>query len=137
MPTVTPEHMTAVRRLALNDESYLSDVLASYSAVGRRRGNDRFLSSLSDKTRRLVEVAALIAAGSGRSGIDAAVSAAFGAGASPEDIVDVLLSITPYIGSARVVSAAPHIAAAIGYDLDADLEGVFVSGPEGGRVFEG
>jgi len=132
-----PEYMTALRRLALNDEAYLADVMAHYSAIGEDRAGEVRSSPLSDKTRRLVDVAALIAAGSGATGIDAAVSAAFDAGATPEDVVEVLLSITPYIGSARVVSAAPFIATAIGYDLEADLEGRYVTNPGGDRVFEG
>lgn len=137
MSAITPDHMLALRRLAVNDESYLAEVLAHYSAIGEQRHGGAPVSELGDKTRRLVDVAATIAVGSGQSGIDAAVNAAFGAGASPEDVVEVLLSITPSVGSARVVSAAPHVAAAIGYDLDADLEGALVSRPASDRVFEG
>lgn len=137
MSAITPAHMVALRRLALNDESFLADVLAQYSVIAGRRPGGLSASALGNKTRRLVDVAAIIAVGSGRSGIDAAVNAAFAAGASSEEIVDVLLSIAPSVGSARVVSAAPYVASAIGYDLEADLEGVRLEVTPGDRIFEG
>lgn len=121
MTVVTARHQDALRRLALNDEDFVADIMTRYSGVANV-ALDASREIIDDRTRRLVDLAALIAVGSGPAGIDAAVSAAFGAGASTDDIVEVLLCIAPAVGSGRVVSCAPHVAAAIGYDMDADLE---------------
>ena len=39
-----------------------------------------------------------------------------------DEIVDTLLAVAPLIGSARVVSAAPTLAGAIGYEVDTAFE---------------
>ena len=44
------------------------------------------------------------------------------AGAQVEEVVDVLLSVAPAVGSARIVAVAPRIAASIGYDLSEAYE---------------
>ena len=122
MTSVAPDLQEALRRLALNDEQFVASILARYSGVGPKDDSDPHEAALDDRTRRLVDLAALISVGSGPTGLDAAVTAAFGAGASPDDVVEVLLSIAPAVGSARVVSSAPLIASAIGYDMEADFE---------------
>ena len=47
---------------------------------------------------------------------------AMAAGASEDEIADVLLAIAPVTGLGRVVSAAPDVATALGYDIAAALE---------------
>ena len=47
---------------------------------------------------------------------------ALAAGASDEEVVGVLVSVAPIVGTARVVAAAPDVARSLGYDLDAALE---------------
>jgi hypothetical protein len=47
-----------------------------------------------------------------------AVDAALAGGASEADIVDVLTAVAPILGLARVASAAPELALALGYDVD-------------------
>jgi hypothetical protein len=47
---------------------------------------------------------------------------ALGAGATVDDIVGVLIAVAPTVGLARVVSAAPQLAAAIGYDVERAIE---------------
>ena len=44
------------------------------------------------------------------------------AGASVDEVVGSLIAVAPIVGLARVVSAAPVLALAIGYDVDAALE---------------
>ena len=44
------------------------------------------------------------------------------AGATQDEAADVLLAIAPMAGLGRVVSAAPNLAAALGYDVEAALE---------------
>ncbi len=47
---------------------------------------------------------------------------ALAAGATEDEIADVLLAIAPVTGLGRVVGAAPDVAAALGYDVGAALE---------------
>ena len=47
---------------------------------------------------------------------------ALAAGASEDEIADVLLAIAPVAGLGRVVAAAPDVATALGYDITAALE---------------
>ena len=46
---------------------------------------------------------------------------ALAAGASKDEIADVLLAIAPVAGLGRVVSAAPDLATALEYDVEAAL----------------
>jgi 4-carboxymuconolactone decarboxylase len=50
------------------------------------------------------------------------VEAALSAGASYEEIVGVLIAVLPLVGIARVVSAAPNLGLAVGYDVAEALE---------------
>lgn len=43
-------------------------------------------------------------------------------GATVEEIVGVLIAVAPTVGVARIVSAAPELALAVGYDIDSALE---------------
>ncbi len=43
-------------------------------------------------------------------------------GATQDEVADVLLAIAPVAGLGRVVSAAPDLATALGYDIAAALE---------------
>jgi 4-carboxymuconolactone decarboxylase len=47
---------------------------------------------------------------------------ALAAGASEDEIADVLLAIALVAGLGRIVAAAPDVAAALGYDIAAALE---------------
>lgn len=50
------------------------------------------------------------------------MDAARAAGATPPDIVGVLIAVGPTVGLARVVAATPELARSIGYDIDAAFE---------------
>jgi 4-carboxymuconolactone decarboxylase len=45
-----------------------------------------------------------------------------GAGATPTEIVDVLVGVVPIVGLPRVVAAAPKLALALGHDINDILE---------------
>jgi alkylhydroperoxidase/carboxymuconolactone decarboxylase family protein YurZ len=47
---------------------------------------------------------------------------ALAAGATEDEIADVLLAIAPVTGLSRIVAAAPELATALGYDVTAALE---------------
>ena len=97
-----------LRRLALNDEESLAGVLDPAGGAGR------------PKVDLLVRLGALLALGAATSSLRATVDRAIEAGATETEIVGVLISVAPAIGLARVVSTAPRLALAIGYDVEAD-----------------
>lgn len=99
-----------LRRLALNDERYLRSALADPGI-----SND-----LDAKTQSLVRLSALLAVGAGTVSLRAAAELAAAAGATDDEMVDVLLAIAPAVGLARVVGVAPHLGLALGYDLEVD-----------------
>jgi 4-carboxymuconolactone decarboxylase len=102
-----------LRRLALNDEESVGMVLGS--------GADAAVSAaLRPKVDVLVQLGALLALGAATSSLRATVERAINAGATEAEIVGVLVAVAPAVGLARVVSAAPRLALAIGYDLEAD-----------------
>ena len=43
-------------------------------------------------------------------------------GATEEELVEILIAAAPTVGTALVVAAAPKLALAIGYDVEAALE---------------
>ena len=102
-----------LRRLALNDEESIERVLA----VGASPGQSTVLVP---KVDLLVRLGALLAVGGATTSVRAAVERASEAGATETELVAVLVAIAPAVGLARVVSAAPKLALAIGYDLEPD-----------------
>ena len=100
-----------LRRLALNDEQVLGMVLTRQVGVDRP-------TELGPKIELLVRLAALLSVGAATPSIREAVEQASAIGASPTEFVDVLVAIGPAVGLASLVSSAPKLAAAIGYDLE-------------------
>ena len=84
---------------------------------------------LDDKTRALVRLAALLATSTCRSSYLDQVGRARAAGATDEQIVDVLVAVAPTIGMAHLVAATPSLALGLGVDLDGAFEGTI--GPWG------
>jgi alkylhydroperoxidase/carboxymuconolactone decarboxylase family protein YurZ len=101
-----------LRQLALNDEESVEMVLAG--------GLDPAGAALRPKVDLLVQLGALLALGAATSSLRATVGRAIEAGATEAEIVGVLVAVAPAVGLARVVSTAPRLASAIGYDIDAD-----------------
>ena len=99
-----------LRRLAINDEHVIED------GAGTESGR------LDPKTLALVRLAALVAVGGTVPSYGAEADAAIGAGATPTEIVDVLLGVAAVVGVPSVVAAAPRLAMALGYDIDEALE---------------
>jgi 4-carboxymuconolactone decarboxylase len=100
-----------LRRLAFNDERALGMVLTG--AVGRGHQTE-----LGAKNAPLVRLAALLAVGAATPSLRDVVDQARAAGASPGEIVGVLVSVGPTIGLAGLVASAPRLALAMGYDLE-------------------
>jgi alkylhydroperoxidase/carboxymuconolactone decarboxylase family protein YurZ len=102
-----------LRLLALNDEASIEMVLARSADPGRS-------TVLRPKVELLVRLGALLAVGASTASLRAIVERAMGAGATEAEIVAVLVSVAPAVGQACVVSTAPRLATAIGYDLESD-----------------
>lgn len=100
------------RRLTLGDTAFLEPAAAA----------TRTLPCLAERTSALVRIAALVALDAPASAYRSAVEAAQRTGAREEDLFALLLSIADVVGTARVISAAPCIALAAGYDAEAALE---------------
>jgi len=96
---VSPVQRELLRRLALNDEKALRDVIS---------GSDpRPSEFLDDKTRALVRLAGVITIGPEETSLRAAVDLARGAGAHDEEILGTVISIAPMVGATCISSALP------------------------------
>ena len=103
-----------LRRLAIGDTSLLEQPLYA-------EGDDG-VTSLDPRTVAFSRLGALLAIGTTASGYQAQVDAAFAAGATTEEIIHTLIALAPIVGFARVISAAPALGLAMGYDIEAALE---------------
>ena len=103
-----------LRRLAVHDEALVDALLGDE--------NTPCPSALDPRTAALARVAASIAVDAAPVSVQHAVSLALAAGATSGEIVATLEALTPVTGAARVVSAAPKVALALGYDVEAALE---------------
>jgi 4-carboxymuconolactone decarboxylase len=72
--------------------------------------------------RALVRLAAYVALDASARAYKRAVEIAVRSGASPDEMVGVLFAVAPVVGVARVVSAAPKLASAMGFDVDRAIE---------------
>jgi alkylhydroperoxidase/carboxymuconolactone decarboxylase family protein YurZ len=111
---MTAPHEEQLRRLALHDERCIASVLAMDLGDGG--------CGLDVKTSALVRLSALLALGAAPVSYHWSVGAALDAGATPEEILGVLIAVAPISGVARVVLATPEVALSLGYDLDAAFE---------------
>jgi 4-carboxymuconolactone decarboxylase len=111
----TLRHQEILRRLAIVDEGIVKD-LAGPGLFHAGTG------VLELKTVALVRVAAMATIGSPAVCLEWCATRALAAGATEDEITDVLLAIAPVAGLGRVVSAVPGVADAFGYDIDAALE---------------
>jgi alkylhydroperoxidase/carboxymuconolactone decarboxylase family protein YurZ len=104
-----------LRSIALNDANFVHSVLGM--------GHDTVdASCLDPKTHALIRLAASLAVDSASSSYQSIVEVAQASGATVDEIVGCLIAVAPTVGLARVVSAAPELALALGYDVDAALE---------------
>jgi 4-carboxymuconolactone decarboxylase len=112
-PTV--RFQETLRRLAMIDEGFVKD--EAQLGIDPAQA-----SALDSKTAALLRVAACVAMGSPAVCLEWSAGRALAAGASEDEIADVLLAIAPVAGLSRVVCAAPDVATALGYDLAGALE---------------
>jgi 4-carboxymuconolactone decarboxylase len=104
-----------LRSLAMIDEGFVEHEAGL--ALGLAR-----VSALDPKTASLLQVGVSVALGSPAVSLEWSAARALAAGASEDEIADVLLAIAPVAGLGRIVAAAPDLATALGYDVAAALE---------------
>ena len=104
-----------LRRLAIIDDGFVEDSAGLGLGLTRAR-------VLDPKTAALIQVGALAAIGSPAVCLEWSSSRALAAGATEDEVTDVLLAIAPVAGLGRVVTAVPGVADAFGYDIEAALE---------------
>jgi 4-carboxymuconolactone decarboxylase len=127
------------RRLTIDEPGLIASLAGPAAADGAPR-------QLDDRTEALLRIGALVALDAPPTSYRTPVDEALGAGADLEDLLAVLIAVSEEVGSARITSAAPRIALAAGYDVEAALEasGPVIRGtigplvePTGGPMFAG
>ena len=104
-----------LRRLRLHDERCIQSMLGIHLS-------DNDAARLDPKTQALIRLGGLVAMGAASVSYHWAAEAALDAGATAEDVVGALIAVAPISGLARVVSATPEVALAIGYNIDQAFE---------------
>ena len=104
------EYKVTLRRFALRDDRYIEALLSEQRA-------SPVLSGLDERAHALVRIATLIAMDAAPPSYMSAVSAGLDAGLTMEEVVGTLIAVMPIVGVARVVSAAPNLGLALGYDV--------------------
>jgi 4-carboxymuconolactone decarboxylase len=104
-----------LRRLAMIDESFVED------EAGLRL-DLQGTPALDSTTVALLRVGVSVAMGSPGDSIGWSATRALAAGASADQIADVLMAIAPVAGLGRITAAVPNLATALGYDIEAALE---------------
>ncbi len=110
---VTQDEATLLRKVALGETRLLNHLLSDDDLGGR---------VLDQRDVSLIRVAALIALGANTRSYQREVDAALSSGALPSAVVDVLVRVASVVGSSHTIEAAPKLALALGFDLDAALE---------------
>jgi 4-carboxymuconolactone decarboxylase len=111
----TVRFQEVLRRLAMIDEGFVQDE----AGLGLGQG---VTWTLDPKTVALLRVGASVTLASSAVCLEWSAGRAIAAGASEDEIAEVLLAVIPVAGLTRVVSAAPDLATALGYDVQAALE---------------
>ena len=109
------DHEETLRKLAVRDDAYV-DLLLSQGCASEAA------TTLDRRACALVRIGALIALDATPPSYMEAIEEARANGASCDEIAGCLVAVLPTVGVARVVSAAPKVALALGYDVDAALE---------------
>ncbi len=111
----TVRFQETLRRLAMIDEGFVEDEAGLGLGLAGQ-------STLDPKTAALLQVGASVAIRSPAVCLEWSTGRALAAGASEDEIADVLLAIAPVAGLGRAVAAAPDVATALGYDIAAALD---------------
>lgn len=110
---VTHQQSLFLRQLAIGDAGAVARLLELRPPAG---------DAADQRTGHLVRIGALVAIGAETPAYQREVNEARAAGATTEEIVAVLRWLGPMVGSTHLMSAAPRLALALGYDVEMALE---------------
>ena len=113
----TVRFQETLRRLTMIDEGFIE------GQAGLGLGLDG-APALDARTAALLRLGAAVAIGSPGACLEWSTGRALAAGATEQEIAEVLLAIAPVAGLGRIVAAAPEVATALGFDIAAALEGL-------------
>ena len=115
-PQTTDEQRDTLQTISDNDQTAIAELVAI------RVEEAVEASELDARTFALVNLAALIATGGDDASYLLHVAAALDAGASVDEITDVLTAVGPNIGVFKMVAAADPLATALGITLAGTAE---------------
>ncbi len=104
-----------LRRLTLGDAVFLDGLIGDRDGAGEG-------ASLDHVGECLAKLGALIVTDGSEMAWQQTVGAALDAGVTPDEVVDTLVVLAPTVGRTRVITVAPKIARAIGFDVESALE---------------
>jgi alkylhydroperoxidase/carboxymuconolactone decarboxylase family protein YurZ len=107
------DYTDLLRHLSLHDERVVAEIFGGVGTHSLERD-----PMLDPRTLALVRLAALVAVGGAVPSYGALADAAVDAGATADEIVDVLAGVIPVVGLPCVVAAAPRLALALGHDIE-------------------
>ena len=111
----TARFQETLRRLTMIDEGFIE----GQAGLGLDLAG---AAALDARTVALLRLGTAVAIGSPGVCLEWSTGRALAAGATEDEIADVLVAIAPMAGLSRVVAAAPEVAIALGYDIVAALE---------------
>jgi 4-carboxymuconolactone decarboxylase len=100
--------------LSIRDDVFVASLLSDESNIAA--------SGIDRKTHALVQLGALVAVDPAPPSFMWVIESARRSGATADEIVGTLIAVIPSVGVTRVVSAAPKLGLALGYDVAAALE---------------
>jgi 4-carboxymuconolactone decarboxylase len=109
------DHHHALRMLAVRDRAF-------FVLVDQDEGDNLFVSELTAQQAALARLAALVAMDCALASYIHLVDYALSVGVTVDELVGTLIAVIPSTGADRVISAAPKLGLALGYDVDAALE---------------
>lgn len=115
MPVVGADTHQTLTGVATGDVSMLENMLGLRESLLES-------TTLDSRTFALVKIASLIALDAPPASYAWQVANALEEGATPEDILAVLVAVAPQVGGPKVVAAAPEIMVALGLALPDDSE---------------
>ncbi len=109
------DHEEILRKLSICDCGLVDTLVADEQAR-------LAVSTLDARTYALARLAALVAIDAAPPSYLDVIESAREAGAEDDEIVGALIAAIPAVGMSRVVSAAPKLALALGFDVSLALE---------------
>lgn len=111
---LSPSQASLLRLFSIGDERSIQAALTSTVEPPL---------AMDARTAALVRLASVVVRDSGLPAYQREVHAALDAGATVDEILALLLVLLQPAGTTAVITAAPKLAMALGYDVDSDLEG--------------